>query len=245
MPARPAKPLRPRLTAARAVAGAMMALLVTAAGAACSSSSGPNIPAATLVQEAKTKADNSSSVHFVLTSSNVSTSGTNILSGSGDLARPNLIKGSFNVSVDGFTAKVGVVSVNGVFEALTPFSSHYVKTDPSKFGLTDPSELLDPNKGLTSLLALAQNPHKTKTERIDGELLDQITFTVPGTSIPVLPDAAPSRPVTLVVAINPKSREMRQVMMTGPLTTDKYNSTYVLTLTNYNERVNITLPPAS
>jgi lipoprotein LprG len=233
-----------RLTSWPAVAAALVALLVAGTAAACSSPS-PNIPPETLLHEAKAKADSSSSAHFVLTSSNVSTSGTNILSGNGDLARPDAIQGTFNISLDGFTAKVSIVSVNGEFEALIPFATHYVKTDPSKFGLTDPAQLLDPNKGLTSLLALAQNPQKGKTVRVNGELLEQVTFTVPGSAIPVLPDAAPSEPVTLVVSINPKNFETRQISMTGPLTTAKYDSTYIVTLSNYNEHVDITMPPTS
>jgi lipoprotein LprG len=236
--------LRRRLTAWRVGTGALAASLVIGIVGACSGGA-PNVAAATLLTRAKAKADNSPGVHFALTSSNVSTSGTNILSGSGDLARPDQIQGSFEVSIDGFTAKVGVASVNGVFEALTPFSTHYVRTDPSKFGLTDPAQLLNQNKGLTSLLAIARDPRNTKAERINGELLEDVTFTVPGTAIPVLPDAAPSQPVTLAVAINPESFEMRRVTMTGPLTSAKYNSTYVLTLTNYGQHVNITLPPIS
>jgi hypothetical protein len=211
---------------------------------ACSSGA-PNVAAATLLTQAKAKADNSTALHFALTSSNVRTSGTYILSGSGDLARPDEIQGTFEVSLDGFTAKVGVASVNGVFEALTPFSTHYVRTDPSKFGLTDPTQLLNQDKGLTSLLAIAHDPRNTQAERLNGELLQDVTFTVPGTAIPVLPDAAPSQPVTLVAAINPKSFEMRRVTMTGPLTSAKYDSTYVLTLTNYDQHVTITLPPTS
>jgi lipoprotein LprG len=226
------------------VAGALLGLLVAGISAACTSSA-PNVPAETLLHEAKATADSASSVHFVLTSSNVDTSGTAILSGEGDLVRPDSIQGTFDVSVAGFTAKIGVVSANGVFAAQTPFSTHYVKTDPSTFGLTNPAQLLDPNKGLTSLLSLAQNPKKLPTVRVNGELLEPVTFTVPGRAIPVLPDAAPSQPVTLVVSINPKTFEMRQIALTGPLTTARYNSTYILTLTNYNEHVNITLPPTS
>jgi lipoprotein LprG len=244
MPAIHVKASRRRLTSWPVIACILAASLFAGTSASCSSPS-PNIPPETLLHEAKAKADSSTSAHFVLSSSNVSTSGTNILSGTGDLARPDSIQGSFNISLDGFTVKVSIVSVNGEFAAMTPFSNHWVKTDPSKFGLTDPAQLLDPNKGLTNLLALAQNPQKGKTVRVNGELLQQITFTVPGSAIPVLPDAAPSRPVTILVAINPKTFETRQIALTGPLTTAKYDSTYILTLTNYNEHVNITMPPTS
>jgi len=235
-----------RLTArARSVAIVVgAALSLGTSGCGSSPASTPNINPQTLLQQAKAKADVSSSVHFVLTSSNVGSNGTIIAAGAGDLVRPDELQGSFSVTISGFAANVKVVSKGAVFEALLPFAKHYVKTDPSKFGLTNPAQLMDPATGLTSLLANPQDPRATSRERIAGELLDTVTYSVPGTSIPVLPDANPSKPVTLIAAIDASTHELRQVTLVGPLT-GASNSTFVLTLTNYNEQVNITLPPTS
>jgi lipoprotein LprG len=212
--------------------------------AACSSSATTHASAAVLLQKAKSTADSASAVHFVLTSSNVSLDSTNITGGTGDLARPSSLRGTFKVALSGFTASVKVVSVGDVFEAELPFTNHYEKTDPANFGLTNPAELLDPNKGLTNLLALAENPQRGASERVAGELLDTVTYTVPGNDIPVLPDANPSKPVELTVAINPSNYQLRSVTLIGPLTSATSNSTFVVTLSNYDEHVTITLPPA-
>jgi hypothetical protein len=118
------------------------------------------------------------------------------------------------------------------------------KTDPASFGLTDPAQLLDPTHGLSNLLTIGTGARSSGQERIAGEALDEVTTTVPGSSIPVLPDANPAQPVTLVAAINPKTFQVRQISLTGPFTSATSNSTYVVTLTNYNEAVTITLPPA-
>lgn len=217
--------------------------LTVAGAAACSSSSTSHPSAAVLLQKAKTTADAASSVHFILTSTNVSLDSTNITGGNGDMARPSSLRGTFSVALSGFTANVKVVSVGDVFEAELPFTNHYEKTNPSNFGLTNPAELLDPSKGLTSLLALAQNPQSGAPERVGGELLDTVTYTVPGNDIPVLPDANPSKPVDLTVFINPSNYELRSVKLVGPLTSATSNSTFLLTLSNYNEHVAITLPP--
>lgn len=226
------------------VAAAALALLAAPALAACGSST-PNVSAPVLLQKAKAKADASSAVHFVLTSKNVALSGTNLVGGQGDLARPSSLQGSFSVAISGFTANVKVVSVGDVFEAELPFSNHYAKTDPANFGLTNPAELLDRDKGLTKLLTLAQNPTLGPSVRVGGELLDTVSYTVPGTAIPVLPDENPSKPVRLTVAINPSNYELRSVTLVGPLTSATSDSTYVVTMSNYDEHVNITLPPAS
>lgn len=223
-----------------ALAALSAALLVGACG-----SSTPQVSASTLLQKAKSTADAASSAHFGLSSKNVSLSSTNLVGGEGDLARPDSLQGSFSVAINGFTANVQVVSVNGVFAAKLPFSTKFQKTDPANFGLTDPAQLFDPQKGLTNLLTLAQDPRLGPTVRSGGELLQTVVYTVPGSSIPVLPDANPSVPVNVTAAINPSNYELRTVTLVGPLTTDKYNSTYVLTLTNYNEHVTITLPPTS
>ena len=223
--------------------GLVALALPLSALAACSSSSAPHLSASVLLQKAKLTADSSSSVHFLLTSTGVSLDATNITGGSGDMARPSSLLGTFSVALSGFTASVKVASVGNVFEAELPFTNHYEKTDPANFGLTNPAELLDPNKGLTSLLALAQNPQNGPSVRVKGELLDTVTFTVPGNDIPVLPDANPSKPVDLTVGINPTNFELRSVTLVGPLTSATSNSTFVVTLTNYNEHVTITLPP--
>lgn len=229
----------------RRAAGTFVAGLCAVALLAACGSSSPKVSAATLLRKAKATLDAASSVHFKLTSSKVSLSSTNLTGGEGDLARPDSLQGTFSVAINGFTANVKVVSVNGVFEAQLPFATHYQKTNPSSFGLTDPAQLLSPEKGLTSLLTLATNPRLGPSKRVNGELLDTVTYSVPGRSVPVLPNANPSSPVTLTASIDPSSDQLRTVTLTGPFTTDKYDSTFVVTLTGYNQHVTITLPPAS
>jgi lipoprotein LprG len=225
------------------IAAVMSCVAVLMAGACGGHSSAPpKADAQTLLRRGKATLDATQSAHFVLTSQDVSGGGTTITGGEGDLARPDQLQGTFDVTISGFNASVKVVSKGGVFAVQLPFQSGYTRTDPSKFGLTDPSRLLDPNRGLTNLLTIGSNATVTGQERIAGELLYEVTVTVPGSSIPVLPDANPSQPVTVIAAINPKSYEVRQITLTGPFIKSG-PSTFVLTLTNYNEAVTITLPP--
>jgi lipoprotein LprG len=218
-----------------------LALLAGACNSS-SKSSTPKVSATQLLEKSKATVDAATSAHFGLTSSNVPHSGTNLLSGQGDLARPNSLRGSFSVAVSGFAANVQVVAVGDVFMAKLPFTSHYLKTNPSNYGLANPAELLDPDKGLSNLLTLAQNPSLGPSQLVAGEHLDTVTYTVPGSEVPVLPNANPSQPVRITVAINPTSYELRVVTIVGPLINATSDSTYVVTLTNYNEHVNITLP---
>jgi lipoprotein LprG len=217
----------------------------SAAVAGACSSSGSHASAPVLLQNAKRTADAAPSLHFKLTSRDVSLNSTNITGGEGDLVRPDSLAGTFSVAVNGFVATVKVAAKNGVFEAELPFSTHYSRTNPANFGLQDPAQLFNPQTGLTKLLTLADHPTLGAQERLNGELLDTVTYQIPGASIPVLPDANPTQPVTMTVAINPSNYQMRAVTLVGPLTSATANSTYTLTLTNYDEHVTITLPPTS
>jgi LppX_LprAFG lipoprotein len=219
--------------------------LATLIAGACSASAstGRKVDATALLAEAKATVDAAHSAHFTLTSQGVGGSGTVITGGEGDLVRPDGLQGSFTVSLDGFEASVKVVSKGGVFEAQLPFQTHYVRTNPADYGLQDPSQLLDPAHGLSNLLVTGTDAHMTGEERLEGELLYEVASTVPGSSIPVLPDASPSQPVTLVTAINPTSHQVRQMALTGPFTSPASDSTFRVTLTDYNEAVTITLPP--
>lgn len=218
----------------------MSALLVAATAAACGSS-GAAKPQA-LLAAAKQKVDSTSALHFTITSKNVSGNGTNITGGSGDIARPDAIRGTFQVSLAGFHVSVKILAAHGKFYAEAPFQTSYQATDPSKYGIGDPSLLIDPNQGLSSLLSNIQDPASDGQTRIAGELLDKITGNVPGTKIPsALPDSVPSKPVQVSALIDPKSHEVRQFILTGPLTSPT-NSTFTVTLSNYGESVHIDLP---
>jgi lipoprotein LprG len=230
-----------RQIASAALCGA--ALCISLVGAACSASGTQKADPITLLQQAKAKVDTTSALHFALTSTGGTHRGTTILGGSGDLTRPDAIEGSFTVSVDGLPVDVRVISQNGVFAAKLPFGTRYVRTDPAKFGLEDPAQLMNPQTGLTRLLLVAKDPRMGAQQRLSGELLDSVDATVAGTDIPVLPDVAPNRPVDLVALVNPVDDQLRQVRLTGPFTSAQSESTYVLTLTAYDEHVDITLPP--
>ena len=169
-------------------AAAALTVLATLWTAACGGHSAPpKADAEALLQQAKATVDAAQSAHFVLTSQGATGGGTNITGGEGDLARPDQLQGTFTVSLHGLSAHVKVVSKGGVFVAQLPFASKYTRTNPTAFGLTDPSQLLNPDHGLSSLLTAGTNPQVTGQERVAGELLYEVTSTVPGSAIPVLP----------------------------------------------------------
>lgn len=220
-------------------------LLPLAAGllAACGSGPSSSRPSATaLLHDARSAVNHASAVRFSLSSSGVSGSGVNLVGGSGDIVRPASLRGSFAVSTAGVQVSVKVLSIGSRFWAVLPFSSTYTRTSPAKFGLKNPATLLSPTSGVSALLTAVEAPEYRPSIRLDGELLDVVSGTIPGNKVPVLPDANPSKPVRLSVDIDPSSHQVRRVLLAGPFTSAKSTATYTVTLTDYGEHVTISPP---
>ncbi len=136
-----------------------------------------------LLRDGKKSIDAATAVHFTLTSQGVNGTGTLITGGQGDAVRPNSFAGSLNVVAGGFPVTVKIVSTGGVFYAQTPLSPGYDKTDPSAYGFGDPAQLLDPNHGLSSLLTACTGATNQAADLFNGEQLDEVGCSIPGTLV--------------------------------------------------------------
>jgi hypothetical protein len=222
-------------------------LAVTAVGAAagaCGGSSAPrSLPA--LLTSARRTVNAARAVHFVVTSQNMPSSGTTLQGGSGDLVRPGQLKGSFQASVDGLPVDIKLIEVRGKFYALLPFASRYQVVDPARFGFGDPAALLNPHTGVSGLLTELRGARSSGQTRVNGELLDQVSGSVPGADVVnFLPDVDTSQPVALTFGIDPSSYQVRTVVARGPFVEAGVKSIYRVVLTRYGESVKIAAPPA-
>ncbi|MBO0893714.1 MAG: LppX_LprAFG lipoprotein [Acidimicrobiales bacterium] len=227
------------------IALALTAALVTTSAGHLGDHLGTRTSARALLREAKASLDSTRAVHFQLSSKNLTGSGTNLSAGKGDAVRPDGLRGSFTVSVGGLSAAMDVAAKGGVFEVKLPFATHYSKTNPAALGLGNPAQLLNRATGLSAILTNGTGTHLSGQKRIGGELLDTVTTEVPGSAVPILPIASPTRPVTLVAAIDPHDHQLRQLSLIGYFDSTRSTATYVLRLTKYGEPVSITLPPAT
>ena len=131
------------------------ALLAGPVLAGCGSDE-PEESAQELLERAKVTLDEAETAHFVLTSENAPDEGTSLVGGEGDLARPASFEGTLEVRVAGSTLDREVVSVDNTVYAQLPFSSGYSVVDPAQFGFGDPGALIDPETGISQLLAEAE-----------------------------------------------------------------------------------------
>ncbi|TFV77340.1 LppX_LprAFG lipoprotein [Blastococcus sp. CT_GayMR20] len=223
----------------------LLALAVFAGPALAGCGGGePEESAADLLSRAKTTLDDASSAHFVLDSEGAPNSGTLLVGGEGDIARPASFEGTLNVRALGSTLDLEVVSVDGTVYAQLPFASGFSVVDPAQFGFGDPGALLDPDTGISQLLAEAENAELGEERRVDGDVVREVTAELPGDLVEqILASQDPSQAVQARFSIATETGELRRAELTGPFFTAEDDATYTVELSDFGADVEITAPP--
>jgi LppX_LprAFG lipoprotein len=226
-------------------AGTLLAVVLLTGPGLVGCGGGSDESAPDLLERAKGVLDDASSVHFVLDSENAPNSGTGLLGGEGDLARPAAFDGALRVLVGGSAVEVEVISVDGTVYAQLPFTDEFSTIDPAEFGLGDPADLLDPESGISQFLESAESAELGEERRVDGEVVREVTAEIPGDLVEqVLTSDDPSRPVPATFSIATESGELRRAELTGPFFADADDATYTIELSDFGADVEITAPPA-
>src|SRR3954463_15536805 len=221
----------------------LLALGLLAAAALAGCGGGSDESPSQLLSRAKTTLDDANSVHFVLDSDNAPTTGTALLGGEGDVLRPSSFEGTLKVLTGGNTVDLGVVSVGGTVYVKLPFLGGYSVVDPAQYGLGDPGALRDPGTGISQLLAKAEHAELGDEKRVDGEVVREVTATLPGQLVAArLTSKDPSQPVTARFSIATDSGELRRAELTGPFFAAGDDGSYTLDLSDFGEDVSITAP---
>jgi hypothetical protein len=219
-----------------------LALLLAPALAACSSEPGES--ASDLLERARTTLDEAQTAHFVLDSEGAPAAGTTLVGGEGDIARPASFSGTLRVSALGGSIEVDVVSVDGTVYAQLPFPRGFSVVDPAQFGVGDPGALLDPDTGISRLLSSAEDAQLGKEKRVDGEVVREVTATLPGDLVEqVLSSKDPAQAVQARMSIATGSGQLRRVELTGPFFSADSDGTYTVALSDFGADVQITAPP--
>jgi hypothetical protein len=219
-----------------------VALVAGPALAACSGGSGESAP--DLLARAKKTLDAASSAHFVLDTENPPKTGTALVGGEGDIARPASFEGTLKVLAAGATLDLKVVSVDGTVYAQLPFTSSFSVVDPAQFGFGDPGALLDPDSGISQLLDKADSAKLGDERRVGGEVVREVTARLPGDLVEqILTSKDPSKDVDARFSIATESGELRRAELTGPFFAAADDATFILDLSDFGADVEITAPP--
>jgi lipoprotein LprG len=220
-----------------------LGLLAGAALTACSGGSGDSGSAADLLADAKRTLDETETLHFVLDSEGAPEVGNELVGGEGDIARPASFDGTLRVLAMGSALDLAVVSVDGTVYAQLPFTSGYSVVDPAQFGFGDPGALIDPDTGISQLLAEAENAELGEERRVEGDVVREVTADLPGELVEqLLTSEDPSRPVRARFSIAVDSGELLRAELTGPFFSADDDATYTLELSDFGADVEITAP---
>jgi len=213
--------------------------LLTGCGGDSTSESAPD-----LLAHAKRTLDAADSAHFVLDSEGAPDTGTVLTGGEGDIARPSSFEGTLKVNALGSALDLKVVSVDGTVYAQLPFTTSYSVVDPAQFGFGDPGALLDPDTGISQLLAKAESAKLGEEKRVGGDVVREVTAQIPGDLVEqILTSQDPSTPVQARFSIATDSGELRRARLTGPFFAADADATYTIELSDFGADVEITAPP--
>ena len=213
--------------------------LMTGCGGDSSSESAPD-----LLAHAKRTLDAADSAHFVLDSEGAPDTGTVLTGGEGDIARPSSFEGTLKINALGSALDLKVVSVDGTVYAQLPVTTSYSVVDPAQFGFGDPGALLDPDTGISQLLAKAESAKLGEEKRVGGDVVREVTAQIPGDLVEqILTSQDPSTPVQARFSIATKTGELRRAELTGPFYAADQDATFTLQLSDFGADVQITAPP--
>lgn len=241
-----ANPLR--TTVSRAVLLTTTSVLALAAcsddGSGDDGGSGDSQPedATARLEAAADLLDGTSGVTFALEGTDLPDSGTVILGGEGVAVPPDALEGEIRLLFNGLPTTIPVVSVDGDLYA-DMLGSGFEVVDADTLGFSDPGALIDPERGVSRLLRSGSDVAAGDEVRVDSEVYDQITSTLPGELVDrVLTLADPAAQVEATWAIDPDTGQLRRATLTGAFYDSGDSSTYTVTLDDYDEPVEISAP---
>jgi lipoprotein LprG len=168
-----------------------------------------------------------------------------LLSATGKGNHSPAFEGDVKVSSGGATLTAKVIAVDGTVYANTGITPGYLTIDPASLKAPDPAGLLDPDSGLTSILASTEDL-KTGDQSRDGrDVLTSVTGTLPGSVVAdIIPSASRQGTFTVTYRLTDED-ELRDAKMTGPFYGEGSKVTYTVKLATSDEPVTITAPAAT
>jgi len=225
-------------------------LVVALAGCSDKKDSGggggqPRDDAVAMLTAAKKSIDDAASVHIVLTGRDLPDNAQTLASGDGVATHAPAFKGKLTVRAAGSPIDADVVAVGGKVYAKLPLTPRFIELPPSQLaglGAPDPAILLDPAKGLTSVLPTLKDPKVKGESRQGAKVVTEITGSVEGKSLQgIFPKVPADKDFPSTFKIDKDAKQLVVATITGPFY-DGATSSYDVTLDKYGEQVEITKP---
>ena len=237
-----AHPTRRRASSLLALALATSVLVAGCGGEDAKKSDEPT--ASEVMQTAKKKFDDASSVHINLSTTSTPSSGNGVLGADGDITHDPAFKGDVKVVISGLTATVPITSAGGKVYAKLPLQTKPSVINPDEYGAPDPADFADPEDGLSGLLTKIDGLEKGAQRRSGDTILTTYSGTLPGAAVKkIIPSASAKQTYKTVIGVDTKGYA-KTVKVTGTFFTGSDDVTYDVKLDSYDKGVKITAPTA-
>jgi lipoprotein LprG len=214
------------------------AMLVSCSGGDHKKSESPT----KVLEKAKGNLDTTSGVRIKLSTKKLPTGVSGLLEADGIGTHAPAFDGTIKVSLGGVVADAAVISTGGNVYAKLPFTTRFAKIDPSRYGAPDPSDLMNDDGGLSSLLTSTKDVEQGKQVREGKSVLTTYTGTVPGKAVAaVIPSADASADFQATYTIDDQDR-LAKAVLTGPFYPKSGDVTYTILFSDYGTKKNITAP---
>lgn len=200
---------------------------------------------ATLLKNAQTKFDATTTFHFIMTVANpgpVPAGGYNVTSANGDVQRPDELSAQATASIGFASANVKLIIIGSQEWITDPITQKFSSTTDFASFLA----IFDPTNGIGSLLGELQNPSKASAGSANGVSCWKVSGTVPPDKLtPIFGSITATSPVPTTVCIDKTSNELDSVTLSGVITSgDTAQTSRTFYLSNFDKPVTIQ-PPAA
>ena len=227
---------------ARRALGPLALALAVSALAGCGSHDKAGVSPERTLAAAKRNLDGTTGVRIGLSTPRLPTGVDGLLDADGIGTHAPAFTGAIKVSASGVTADAAVVAVRHAVYARLPFTSKFVRIDPSRYGAPDPAALMGAHGGLSSLLTSATHVQEGGKVRAGSEVLSSYTATVPGKAVSaVIPSATSTAGFRAVFTVDDKGR-LAKAVLTGPFYPHAKDVTYTITFADYGTAKRIVAP---
>jgi len=193
---------------------------------------------------AKKTFDEASGVRLSLTTDDLPDGVDGLVSAEGVATHAPAFEGTATVSLSGAPFNVDpLVAVDGKVYASIPGVPITQEIDPAEYGAPDPAQLMDPDRGFSSILVATEDVEEGDTVRggaDNREVLTEYSGTVAGDVVKsVIPSADGDFAVTYTVAEN---GELREARITGVFYPAADEMTYTVGIDDYGTEKDISAP---
>lgn len=194
---------------------------------------------------AATTLSETSGVNLTLSTTDLPDGVAGITKADGVATNQPAFEGTITVIFAGQSVQVPVIAVDGVVNAVLPFTDgNYQDIDPKDYGAPDPAQLVSADSGFGSLLGVTSDLEEGESVRggsDNSEVLTTFTGTVPGDAMKKVIPSSSGDAFDAEYLVSDDG-ELRQAVLTGVFYKNSDEMTYTVDFADYGTSKDIVAP---